>query len=55
MSQVLGWVGLSDSIWAFAAGRARLWFARRPRRLDAMSTTGGVMMIGLGLTLAIRE
>ena len=43
---------LSDSLWAVAAGRARRWFAREPRRLDAMSATGGVLMIGLGATTA---
>jgi threonine/homoserine/homoserine lactone efflux protein len=42
----------SDSIWALAAGRARDWFARKPERLDRLGATGGVMMIGLGLTLA---
>ena len=42
----------SDSVWAMAAGRARDWFARRPERLDAMGAVGGVMMIGLGATLA---
>ena len=45
----------SDSIWAVVAGRARLWFARQPRRLDTMSTAGGVMMIGLGATLAATD
>jgi len=43
---------LSDSCWALAAGRARDWFARRPTRLDKLGATGGVMMIGLGATLA---
>jgi threonine/homoserine/homoserine lactone efflux protein len=42
----------SDSIWALAAGRARDWFARKPERLDRLGATGGVMMIGLGVTLA---
>jgi threonine/homoserine/homoserine lactone efflux protein len=42
----------SDSIWALAAGRARDWFARKPERLDRLGATGGVMMIGLGMTLA---
>jgi threonine/homoserine/homoserine lactone efflux protein len=42
----------SDSMWALAAGRARDWFARRPERLDRLGATGGVMMIGLGVTLA---
>ena len=45
----------SDSVWALAAGRARDWFGRRPKRLDAMSATGGVMMIGLGGFLAASE
>ena len=45
----------SDSIWALAAGRARDWFARRPQRLDKLSVTGGVMMIGLGATMAAAE
>ena len=42
----------SDSCWALAAGRARDWFAREPRRLDTLGATGGVMMIGLGAALA---
>jgi threonine/homoserine/homoserine lactone efflux protein len=41
----------SDSTWALAAGSARAWFARRPTRLDALSATGGTMMIGLGATM----
>lgn len=44
---------LCDSIWALAAGTARTWFARSPRRVSALSGTGGVMMIGLGGTLAL--
>lgn len=43
---------VSDSIWALAASRARDWFARRPTRLDKLGASGGVMMIGLGATLA---
>jgi threonine/homoserine/homoserine lactone efflux protein len=42
----------SDSCWALAAGRARDWFAREPKRLDHLGAAGGVMMIGLGATLA---
>jgi threonine/homoserine/homoserine lactone efflux protein len=45
----------SDSAWAVAAGTARDWFARRPERLDAMGAAGGVMMIGLGATLAAAD
>jgi threonine/homoserine/homoserine lactone efflux protein len=41
----------SDSIWAVAAGKARDWFARRPKRLDKLGATGGLMMIGLGVTM----
>ena len=44
---------VSDSTWSLAAGTARHWFARSPRRIAALSTTGGVMMIGLGGTLAL--
>ncbi|HEV2796424.1 MAG TPA: LysE family translocator [Nocardioides sp.] len=41
----------SDGAWAIAAGAARTWFARRPARLDALSATGGTVMIGLGATM----
>ncbi|MBX3098251.1 MAG: LysE family translocator [Salinibacterium sp.] len=39
---------LTDSVWALAAGVARDWFAKSPRRISTLSATGGVMMIGLG-------
>lgn len=42
----------SDALWALAAARARAWFAREPRRLDHLAAAGGVMMVGLGATLA---
>ena len=45
----------SDSVWALAASRARDWFARKPQRLDSMGAAGGVMMIGLGATLAATD
>lgn len=45
----------SDSIWALLAGRARQWFARRPERLDTLGATGGLLMIGLGTTMAVAE
>ena len=41
-----------DSVWAIAAGSARMWFARSPRRLELIGGTGGLVMIGLGTTLA---
>jgi threonine/homoserine/homoserine lactone efflux protein len=41
-----------DSIWAVAAGRARQWLAGSPRRLALIGGTGGLVMIGLGITIA---
>ncbi|PWJ53659.1 Threonine/homoserine/homoserine lactone efflux protein [Quadrisphaera granulorum] len=49
--QVLAMV--CDSAWALVAGSARAWFARSPKRMSTLSGTGGVMMIGLGDTLAL--
>ena len=45
----------SDSVWALAASKARDWFARRPHRLDRLGAAGGVMMIGLGATMAASD
>ncbi|MCM3659177.1 LysE family translocator [Agromyces mediolanus] len=42
-----------DSVWALAAGSARDWFARSPKRAEHLAATGGVMMIGLGGVLAL--
>ena len=42
-----------DGSWAIAAGTARRWLERSPRRLAAIGATGGVVMIGLGAGLAI--
>jgi threonine/homoserine/homoserine lactone efflux protein len=44
---------VSDSIWAIAAGYARGWFARSPGRLSAIGGTGGLVMIGIGASLAL--
>ncbi|MQA95073.1 MAG: LysE family translocator [Streptosporangiales bacterium] len=44
---------VSDSAWALAAGTARAWFARSPRRLALIGGAGGFVMIGFGLNLAI--
>ena len=41
-----------DSVWGLAAGAARDWFATSPTRLRRVGGTGGLMMIGLGTTLA---
>jgi threonine/homoserine/homoserine lactone efflux protein len=46
---------LSDAVWALAAGTARDWLGRSPRRLEAMTGTGGVMLIGLGFALAVTQ
>lgn len=42
-----------DSGWGLAAGTARAWLARSPRRLAALGGTGGLMMVGLGVGLAV--
>jgi threonine/homoserine/homoserine lactone efflux protein len=44
---------ISDSAWALAAGSARSWLARSPRRLSALGGTSGLIMIGLGTALAV--
>jgi len=41
-----------DSVWAVAAGTARHWLVRSPRRLAMIGGTGGLVMIGLGISLA---
>jgi threonine/homoserine/homoserine lactone efflux protein len=42
-----------DSTWAVAAGTARAWIARSPRRLGLVGGTGGLVMIGIGASLAL--
>lgn len=42
-----------DSGWALLAATARAWFSRSPRRLELVGGTGGLMMIGLGATIAV--
>ena len=44
---------LSDALWALAASQLRAWFARSPRRGEAMGAAGGLSMIGVGLALAL--
>ncbi|MGH3288599.1 MAG: LysE family translocator [Streptosporangiaceae bacterium] len=41
-----------DSVWALAAGTARAWLARSPRRMAAVGGTGGLLMIGIGVSIA---
>ena len=42
-----------DGVWALAAGAARSWLVRSPRRLAAIGGGGGVALIGLGAGLAV--
>ncbi|QLY31642.1 LysE family translocator [Nocardia huaxiensis] len=44
---------VSDSAWALVAGSARDWFAKSPKRMDAVGGAGGVMIIGLGASVAV--
>jgi threonine/homoserine/homoserine lactone efflux protein len=44
---------ISDSVWAVAAGSARAWLGRSPRRLELIGGTGGLAMIGIGTALAV--
>jgi threonine/homoserine/homoserine lactone efflux protein len=50
----LGIAMVCDSSWAVAAGTARGWFARSPRRLEMIGGTGGLVMIGIGASLAVN-
>jgi len=42
-----------DSTWALAAGTARAWIARSPRRLERVGGAGGLAMIGIGASLTL--
>lgn len=42
-----------DSAWALAASRARHWLARSPQRMRAITRTGGLCTIGLGVSVAV--
>lgn len=42
-----------DSVWAFAAGTARIWLANSPRRLSAVGGAGGLAIVGLGVAVAV--
>jgi threonine/homoserine/homoserine lactone efflux protein len=44
---------LCDSTWALAAGTARTWIARSPRRLELIGGAGGLAMISIGASLAL--
>jgi threonine/homoserine/homoserine lactone efflux protein len=49
----MGIAVLCDSGWALAAGTARAWIARSPRRLELVGGAGGLAMIGIGASLAL--
>ncbi|HTX29476.1 MAG TPA: LysE family translocator [Streptosporangiaceae bacterium] len=44
---------ISDAAWSLVASGARAWFGRSPRRMELVGGTGGLAMIGLGITLAV--
>jgi threonine/homoserine/homoserine lactone efflux protein len=44
---------ICDCAWAMAAGAARNWLVRSPRRLAAIGGSGGIVLIGLGAGLAV--
>lgn len=44
---------VTDLVWCLAASGARTWFGRSPRRLALVGGTGGLAMIGLGVTIAV--
>jgi threonine/homoserine/homoserine lactone efflux protein len=41
-----------DSVWAAAAGTVRQWLTRSPRRLAIIGGTSGLVMIGIGVSIA---
>lgn len=42
-----------DSAWGLAAGAARDWFATSPGRLLRVGRTGGLLLVGMGVGLAV--
>jgi threonine/homoserine/homoserine lactone efflux protein len=44
---------VSDGGYVLVAGTARAWFARSPRRLERIGGISGLVMIGLGTSLAL--
>jgi threonine/homoserine/homoserine lactone efflux protein len=41
-----------DSVWAAAAGTVQQWLTQSPRRLALIGGAGGLVMIGLGVSIA---
>jgi threonine/homoserine/homoserine lactone efflux protein len=50
---VVGIGVVCDTVWVLVASAARTWFARSPGRIEAMSATGGGLMIGLAAFLLV--
>ena len=44
---------VSDGTWGLLSGSARHWLGRSPKRLARLSATGGVLLVGLGIGLAV--
>jgi threonine/homoserine/homoserine lactone efflux protein len=44
---------LSDGAWGLLSGSARQWLGGSQHRLERLSATGGLMLIGLGVGLAV--
>jgi len=42
-----------DSVWAVVAATVRQWLVRSPRRLAMIGGVGGLVMIGLGVSIAV--
>ncbi|WP_086565563.1 LysE family translocator [Streptomyces africanus] len=46
---------ICDSAWALIASAARNWFARSPKRLEAVGGAGGALIVGLGASVAVEQ
>ncbi|MBT2538886.1 LysE family translocator [Arthrobacter sp. ISL-69] len=44
---------LTDTTWALAAGRARIWLAGSPGRMTTIGRMGGLSIIGVGVSVAV--
>jgi threonine/homoserine/homoserine lactone efflux protein len=48
---VVAWI--ATSAWAIVAGTARTWLTRSPHRMSAINGFGGLVMIGLGVSMVL--
>lgn len=44
---------ITDTAWALAAGRARSWLGKSPRRMTTFGRAGGLSIIGVGVSAAV--